>query len=270
MLFLDAVERCLATLQTLGRGRQTIAAYRADLMLYGRHAAGQLRQPLGELLLEECAALGVDGYLRELQEVRRNAPATLARRLASLRALYGATWREAGLQDNPAQAIAYPGGKRRSVPALDLDAARSLVRAAAYQSRTPLRDALMLTLMLGNGLSLAELVRLDSCDVDVARREIVVRGRRGRKRTVPVSHATAILLARHIASQPGGPLWCNRQGRRLSPRGVQYVCQRASRHARVDGHASAQALRATARRLMRRAGASPATLRALLGVESAV
>ncbi len=270
MLFLDALERCLARLAANGRGSQTIAAYRADLMLYGRFVARRLHLAPEDILLEDCAALGVEAYLQELQEVRRNAPATLARRLASLRALYATTWREAGLGTNPAAAVRYPLGTRRSVRALDLHSARSLVRAAAMDSRTPLRDALMLVLMLANGLSLAELVRLESRDVDVGQCRITVRGRRGRARSVPVSLATAQLLARHLACQGPGPLWCNRRGDRLSPRGVQYVCQRASRRARLGGRVSAQALRATARRLMRRAGASPSTLRALLGVESAV
>jgi integrase/recombinase XerC len=156
------------------------------------------------------------------------------------------------------------------VRALDLRSARRLVRAAAADSRTPLRDALMLLLMLGNGLSLAELVRLESTDVNMSGRLITVHGRRGRPRQVPVSRATAQLLGRHMARQGAGPLWCNQQGTRLSPRGVQYVCQRASRRARLAERVSAQSLRATARRLMRRAGASAATLRALLVVESAV
>ncbi len=270
MLFLDALERCLARLAANGRGRQTIAAYRADLMLYGRFVAKRLHLALDDLLLEDCAALGIEVYLKELREVRRNAPATLARRLASLRALYAATWREAGLGSDPASGVRYPLGARRSVRALDIQSARSLVRAATLDSRTPLRDALMLVLMLGNGLSLAELVRLESRDVDVVQCRITVRGRRGRPRSVPVSHATAQLLTWHLASQGAGPLWCNRRGERLSPRGVQYVCQRASQRARVGGRVSAQALRATARRLMRRAGATPGTLRALLGVDSAV
>ena len=270
MFLLDAVDICLGRLAANGRGRQTLAAYRADLLLYGRYAAEKLRVGIDEVRLQDLAALGVDAYLRELREVRGNAPATLARRTASLRALYGATWRLAGLPRDPASGLSYPGGERRSVRALDLRSARSLVRAAAVESRTPLRDALMLLLMLGNGLSLAELVRLESRDVDIAARRLTVRGRRGRARQVPVSRATADLLSRHLASQGAGPLWCNRRGERLSPRGVQYVCQRASRRARLEGQVSAQALRATARRLMRRAGATPATLRALLGVESAV
>ncbi len=270
MLLLDAIAICLERLAANGRGQQTIAAYRADLMLYGRFLALRLRVPLADVALEDGASLGVDVYLEELRDVRRNAPATLARRLASLRALYAATWREAGLGSDPAAHVRYPLGTRHSVPALDIESARSLVRAAAVDSRTPLRDALMLALMVGNGLSLAELVQLESRDVDVARGRITVRGRRGRARCVPVSQATGELLRRHLAIQGAGPLWCNRRGERLSPRGVQYVCQRASRRARIPGGVSAQSLRATARRLMRRAGASPGTLRALLGVESAI
>jgi len=270
MLFLDAVIACLEDLDRAGRSAPTLDAYRRDLLLYGRFVARSLDLPLDELTIEACASLGVDAYLGELREVRRNAPATVARRLASLRALYRTTWRRAGLPHNPAERAASPVGRQRSVPALDLASARALLRAAAHQSATPLRDALLISLALGNGLTLAELTRLDGRDVDLARGVLTVRGRRGRARQVPLSEAAARLLGRHLAQQGSGPLWTNRRGERLSARGVQYVFARAGRRAQIARPASAQALRNTARRLMRRAGASPSALRRLLGVESAV
>jgi site-specific recombinase XerD len=83
----EAVEMALAELGARQRRQQTIAAYRADLRIYGRFCSQTLRTARTDLTLEQCAALGVSAYLRHLRADRRNAPATVARRLAAVRAL---------------------------------------------------------------------------------------------------------------------------------------------------------------------------------------
>lgn len=269
MLYTEAVE--LALLDLGGRRRrQTVAAYRADLGLYGRFCAEALHRPAADLTIEECAHLGVRRYLDHLRAVRRNAPATVARRLAAVRALYRAVWRAAGLARDPSRDVGYPGGPRRAVRALALQEAQRLVRAATASSRTPLRDALMLLLLVSNGLTLAELTALDGRDIDLGRHLLHVCGRPQAARIVPLSGDAASLLARHLQGRPyAGPLWTNRSGGRLSARGVQYVCSRAAQRAGIRRGVSVQALRVTALHLMRSAGASEETIRALLGLRRA-
>ncbi len=270
MLYTDAVELALADLGTRMRRGQTLAAYRADLRLYARFCSSRLRVARERLTLQDCATLGVAKYLEYLRGERRNAPATVARRLAAVRALYRAVWRLAGLQRDPSRDVGYPPGPRRTVRALGLQEAQRLVRAATAASRTPLRDALMLLLLVSNGLTLAELTALDCADLDCRRRTLKVRGRPQAERIVPLSRDAAELLARYLCTRPaGGPLWSNRAGTRLSARGVQYVCARAARRAGLGRSVSAQALRVTALNLMRSAGASEVTIRELLGLRRA-
>lgn len=74
--------------------------------------------------------------------------------------------------------------------------------------------------------------RRSSCgDVDLRAHSLTVHGRPGAERTVPISEDAAALLRRHLAASPTGPLWRNRSGDRLSPRGAQYVCARAAHRA---------------------------------------
>ncbi len=267
MLYQDAVELALADLGARSRRTQTLAAYRADLRLYGTFCSECCGAPRDGLTLRECADIGVSRYLRYLRAERRNAPATIARRLAAVRALYRAVWHAAGLSRDPSREVEYPGGPRRCITGLRLQEAQRLVRAATAASRTPRRDALMLLLLVSNGLTLAELTALDCGDVDGQRRLLHVRGRPQAERTVPLSRDAARLLRPQITGRAAGaPLWCNRRGGRLSPRGVQYVCARAARRARLDRAVSVQALRVTALQLMRSAGASDETIRELLGL----
>ena len=146
MLYQDAVKRTLRVLNAQQRQLPTLAAYRCDLRLYGGFIATACGRHLEELTLRDCADVGVERYLDYLRDERANAPATVARRLAAVRALYRVCWRPAHLKQDPAQQVAYPDGPRRTVRALALPAVRALVRAAAVKSRAPLRDALMLLL----------------------------------------------------------------------------------------------------------------------------
>lgn len=268
MLFADAVARTMEDLRRRRRGAATLAAYAADLRLYGRYVARASGRAVDSLTLADCAQMGLSSYLRHLREERCNAAATVARRLAALRALYRCNWHLGGLERDPALLVSYPIGPRRGVRALEIRAARALVRAAVLESRAPLRDALMLMLLVGNGLTLQELTALDCDDVDLARSVLHLRGRTQRERLVPLSESAVRMLRRYLRERPTGPLWSSRRGERLSARGVQYVCARAARRAGLCG-ASAQALRVTALELMRAAGASDETIRDLLGLRRA-
>lgn len=269
MLYVEAVERAMQHLERRGRRGPTLNAYRADLRLYARYVSQRSGIPAGQLTLRDCAAVGLRTYMQHLREERRNVPATISRRLAALRALYGDNWRAAGLNRDPSREIAYPRGSRGAARSLNAALAERIVRAAALDSSQPLRDILMLVLLVGNGLTLAELTAIDRRDVNLERRLLNVRARPRAERTVPISAAAARLLRRHVESLPEGPLWVNRSGGRLSPRGVQYVCARAARKAGLEGQVSVQSLRVTALRLMREAGASDETIRDLLGLRRA-
>lgn len=88
-----------------GRSQPTLDAYRADLGLYARFVARRAGVPLDELTIADCAEVGVRSYLGHLRDDRHNRSATISRRLAALRALYGCSWLAAGLVVDPWKSV---------------------------------------------------------------------------------------------------------------------------------------------------------------------
>ena len=97
------------------------------------------------------------------------------------------------------------------------------------------RDAALLELLYGSGLRIAEATALDIDDLDLARSRVVVSGKGGRQRTVPVSEPAAHCLRRWLTDgraalatelTPAGAVFLNRRGRRLTPRDARRIVDR--------------------------------------------
>jgi site-specific recombinase XerD len=97
------------------------------------------------------------------------------------------------------------------------------------------RDDAVLELLYGSGLRVGELCGLDVGAVDATRGRVVVWGKGGRQRQVPVNQTTAAAVRRWLKlgrpamvtdDQPSEALFLNRRGRRLSPRDVRRIVDR--------------------------------------------
>jgi integrase/recombinase XerC len=97
------------------------------------------------------------------------------------------------------------------------------------------RDAALLELLYGSGLRIAEATALDVDDLDLARSRVVVSGKGGRQRTVPLSEPAVHCLRRWLADgraalvtdvTPAGAVFLNRRGRRLTPRDARRIVDR--------------------------------------------
>ena len=88
------------------------------------------------------------------------------------------------------------------------------------------------------GLRLRELAGLDCHNVDLYQGLVRVRGKGRRERTVPLGRASQAALRAYLAERGAAagadePLFTGRGGRRLGPRGIEYMASRWMR--RLDG-----------------------------------
>jgi len=97
------------------------------------------------------------------------------------------------------------------------------------------RDAALLELLYGSGLRIAEATALDVDDLDLTRSRVVVSGKGGRQRTVPVSEPAVHCLRRWLTDgraalatemTPASAVFLNRRGRRLTPRDARRIVDR--------------------------------------------
>jgi integrase/recombinase XerC len=172
---------------------------------------------------EDVAGDDVRRFLAALHGKRH--PATLARKLASLRAFFRWLVREGRCPVDPTAGMPLPRTPKRLPKPLAVDDCALLLDAQDPDSREPvdLRDRALLELLYGAGLRVAEAVALDVRDVELHRGEVRVQGKGGKERVVPVPAAALEALAAWIDSRRrpgllGEPLFVSLKGDPARPR----------------------------------------------------
>ncbi len=180
-----------------GAALNTIAAYRSDLMLASRVADGALARADGD-------ALG-----RLADSWSSLSRATVGRKSAALRRFFGFLADEGHRSDDPGKALPRPG-TARSLPKIlshaDVDRLfAAIVERVARDPMDPvdLRLSALIELLYGSGLRATELVSLPRAAVHPDRPFLILRGKGGRERLVPISdraRAAVALWRTHVAA----------------------------------------------------------------------
>jgi integrase/recombinase XerD len=204
------IDRYLAMLAAeRGAARNTLLAYRNDL----EDAAGLL----GNLADADSDALAKLG--RGWSEL---APSSLARKSSALRGFFAFLEAEAIRADNPSDALPRPS-TRRPLPKVlshqDVDAIFAVIAArvdTAHPSPLDLRLAALIELLYGSGLRASELVSLPSRALATDRPYLILRGKGGRERLVPISDRARAAVAAWRPHVPEESAW-------LFPSGKSYL-----------------------------------------------
>ena len=154
---------------------------------------------------------------------------TIARALSAWRGFYDYLIHHKGFTQNPVMGIRAPKSAKTLPQALSTDQA---VKFVDIQGDGVLeqRDHAILELFYSSGLRLAELVNLDIDKLDFSEGTVTVTGKGNKTRIIPMgSHAMSAIrtwLQRRtlikIADTNPNALFVTLQGRRITPRAVQY------------------------------------------------
>jgi integrase/recombinase XerC/integrase/recombinase XerD len=201
------------------------------------------------------------------------APATLARALASLRALFRTLVDHGEVSSNPADLLGSPKQPQR-LPRT-LNAADVCALLDAIPTGTPLeaRDRALFELAYSSGLRAEELVSLDVTSLDFDGEQVRVEGKGGRTRFVPAGEPAMRSLGRYLerarpalASAAEDPaLFLSKSGRRLSTSDVRRRLRIWARHAATQGGVHPHALRHSFATHLLEGGADLRAIQELLG-----
>jgi len=177
------------------------AAYRSDLSLLARWLAAHGAS------LETASAEQLRGYLAS--RIKAGAPAAFkprsqARHLAAMRRFYRWLVRERQRQDDPTLLISAPRQGLALPKSLTVAQVEALI-AAPDETPHGLRDRAMLELLYGSGLRVSELVGLSLPRVNLQRGLILVLGKGGKERLVPMGDYALAALQRYL--QQVRPQW---------------------------------------------------------------
>ena len=181
----------------------TRRAYRTDL--------GQLRDVLGaDIDPADVSQEAVRSWLAGLH--RRCSPATLGRKIASLRCFYRYLLREGVVSADPTAGLPMPKQPARLPRPLAVDDCDLLVQVSSESTEAApkqasselraLRDRALVELLYGSGVRVGELVSLDVRDLDRARGELRVMGKGRKERVVPLPELTLAAVSAWLDARP--------------------------------------------------------------------
>ena len=210
-----------------GHSPATRRAYGSDL----RSFASWLER--SGLDLDDVDTRVLADYVAELGRGReRLAPASIARRLASIRACLRFTFGAARVPD----ASLAPSRSRRLPDAPKEDEIAALLELVEGDTPLALRNRALLELLYSGGLRSAEVVGLDLVDVDFEREAVHVRGKGGKERVVPLGEEAAHHVARYLgegrpqlANGANDALFLSVRGRRLDTSTVRRLLRNPHR-----------------------------------------
>jgi integrase/recombinase XerC/integrase/recombinase XerD len=167
------------------------------------------------------------------------APATIARKLAALRALFASQREHGQLSQNPAELVSSP---RRPSPLPRVLSAREttlLLESIPMAGPLEIRDRALFELAYACGLRAEELVALKTGDVDHDAEQLRVEGKGRKTRFLPVGEPAMAALRIYLArARP--PLHASSARRALAPSGGLAGARPAGREAPLQAHENAR------------------------------
>ncbi len=171
------------------RSPRTVDAYRRDRAAFAATIDGRIGETTTDEIEAWLAAMRADG----------RAPATIARRLAAVRAYLRHLTLIGTRSDNPAASIAGPRRPRTVPRTLSPAEAERLVETAGGTSPRAMRDRALVELLYGAGLRVSEAIGLVKASVDLDQRIVRVVGKGSKERLVPLGRPAADAVRRYMA-----------------------------------------------------------------------
>ncbi len=233
----EVVERFIQYLSSQKHySSHTVQAYQTDIEQFFEFMKQRIGPHKGydiDEVSKEDIRIFISGLVRHGMSSR-----TVARKLASLKALFQYLLRTGVVKINPAAALHGPKLEKHLPGFLREEEIRDALASIDQKSATGVRDRAILELFYGTGMRLSELIHLNMEDIDLSAGTVRVYGKGGKERILPVGRNTGqkikAYLSRRKELHPKGEVravFLNRQGERMSSRGVQLIVQKWLQHA---------------------------------------
>jgi integrase/recombinase XerD len=234
-----------------GLSRNTLEAYRGDLLQLGRFLAER------DVSALDASPADVSDFLTGLAagdaDHRPSSPATIHRKSACLRSFYRHLRREGLRESDPTATLSAPRRSRKLPQVLTRGEVEKLLSQPRGTDSHALRDRALLELMYASGLRASEAIGLEIEDVDTEERVLRARGKGSKERVVPIGQAA--LRALGVYLERGRPalvknsvenhMFVNFRGGQLTRQGLYKIVRRHALTAGLADRMSPHTLRHT-------------------------
>jgi len=238
--------------------RHTILNYRIDLE--------DFRKFLGETRVESVDYLGLRKYLAALKEKNLQTK-SVGRKLSSLRSFFKFLTREGFIKANPILVLSSPKVEKHLPQFLTEEEVTRLIEAVLPKDERSLRDRAILETFYSTGIRISELVSLNIEDMDFISGVIKVMGKGKKERIVPIGECAINVVKDYLEKRKkqSTAVFLNKNGRRLTDRGVRGIVQKYLRLAGIKQGVSAHTLRHSFATHLLNRGADLRSVQELLG-----
>jgi integrase/recombinase XerD len=176
-----------------GSSRNTLEAYSRDLHVYARF----VRNVCGRSEIEDITPDDVLAYLTSRKEngIRENS---VNRAMAAIRGFYKFHLRERSVQKNPVALIELSKAWMRLPDTLTIQEMERLIAEPGKETPAGLRDTAMLDLLYATGIRVTELISLSVNSINWQVGYLIVMGKGGKERIVPIGEAANKSLSRYV------------------------------------------------------------------------
>ena len=232
-----------------GLSRNTLEAYRTDLLQYGRF--------LDERGLSAVSALSADvsDFLAGLAngDGKAASPATIHRKAACLRSFYRHLRREGVVEGDPTASLTAPKRGHKLPQVLSRAEVTRLLEQPRGTEPAALRDRALLELMYACGLRASEAIGLEVGDLDLEDQVLRARGKGSKERIIPIGGDATQAVRRYlqrgrpalVRGRPEAHLFVNFRGGSLTRQGLYKIVRRHAESAGMADRMSPHTLRHT-------------------------
>jgi len=254
-----------------GLSRNTLEAYRGDLLQFGAYLA---ERGLDALTVEPRELAGfLTGLAVGSPERPPASAATLQRKAACLRSFYRHLRREGEVAHDPTAELRGPRKAQRLPEVLSRDEVNRLLAAPQGASPSRLRDRALLELLYACGLRASEATDLELDDIDLAEEILRARGKGSKERLVPIGRQAVAALAAYldrgrpalVRLRPERHVFVNSRGGGLSRQGLYKIVQGYADAVGLSGRMSPHTLRHTFATHLLAGGCDLRTVQEMLG-----
>lgn len=231
-----------------GLSRNTLNAYRTDLLQYGAYLGSRgldATDATPEVMADYAAELAAG------QPGHRPAASTVHRKTAALRSFYKHLRREEMISDDPTAGLASPRRSKKLPKVLNQAEVNRLLAAPTGDSPQATRDLAILEVMYACGLRASEVVDLELTDIDTHHGMLKARGKGNKERIVPLGRQAIYAIERYLRGgrstlsrgRPEKALFLNFRGGPLTRQGLYKIVQGHARTAGLEDRMSPHTLR---------------------------
>ncbi len=256
---------------------QTRLAYAYDFRLFFDFLRKEVRgfdRDIREYRLEDLEAITATNleeyasyltlYYTEHEAIRENANAGKERKLSALRSLFKYYYKKEKLSQNIGELVDLPKIAEKPIIRLEADEIARILDAAdsgahlterqkKYHDKTHLRDAALLTLLLGTGMRISECLDLNLADLDFSANACRITRKGGDSTILYFSDEVASALKAYIKERekvepaPGhqNAVFLSLQKKRITSRAVQELVKKYAAYAAPLKHITPHKLRST-------------------------